>query len=148
MSPRRRQVLLASILRGRPLLTQEQIAAALASAGAPVTQATVSRDLAAIGAVRGHGGYLLPASPDGPAEEKRLAKAIRDHVVQIDEAAALVVVRTAPGHAGVLAAALDASPPDGMVGCVSGDDTILIATPSTRAAGSLASALRDILEQA
>ncbi len=144
----RRHALLARILRDRPPATQEQLVEALRAAGENVTQATVSRDLAAIGAVRSRGGYRLPGGtrPDPAAAPGRLARTLREHAVGIEPASALVVVRTAPGHAGLVASELDAASPRGMVGCVAGDDTIMIATRSARAASALASQLTASME--
>jgi len=149
MSRAQRHALLAEIIRDRPGSTQESLVDALAESGVEVTQATVSRDLAAIGAVRGPGGYRLPdltdarPSTDDPAE--RLGRVLREHAVSFDPAATLVVVRTAPGHAQVLATELDRARPAGMVGCVAGDDTIFVAAPSEREAGRL---LRRLSEMA
>ena len=144
----RRHAVLIRILKDRPAATQEQIAAALHAAGEPVTQATVSRDLAAIGAVRGPGGYRLPGGPGPVSRQDRLAPTIREHAVSVEPAASLVVIRTAPGHASVIASELDAARPVGMVGCVAGDDTVMIATPSARAAGALVAHLISFLENA
>lgn len=149
MSRTQRHALLVEIIRDRPGSTQESLVEALAESGVEVTQATVSRDLAAIGAVRGPGGYRLPdqsdarPSTDDPAE--RLGRVLREHAVSFDPAATLVVVRTAPGHAQVLATELDRARPAGMVGCVAGDDTIFVAAPSEREAGRL---LRRLSEMA
>jgi len=145
MSRLHRQYTLREILASRPAVTQEELVESLAEAGLRVTQATVSRDLAAIGAVRGPGGYRLadPASAVGTlAEDDRVEHALREHAMSVSRADALVVVRTAPGHANVVAAELDAARPEGMVGCIAGDDTIFIATPPARQAGELA---RDFL---
>jgi len=130
-------------------MSQEALVEALAEAGEPATQATVSRDLAAIGALKGPGGYRLPDEPaSAPAAgSAELEAAVRRHVVRIDRADSLVVVRTAPGHAGLVGAALDRWPPEGMVGTVAGDDTIFIATPSSRAASALASTLSRMLSR-
>jgi transcriptional regulator of arginine metabolism len=141
MSRTQRHALLMEILRDRPGSTQESLVAALAESGVEVTQATVSRDLAAIGAVRGPGGYLLPERPAvvqaGGASADRLARALREHAVSFEPAATLVVVRTAPGHAQLLASELDHARPPGMVGCIAGDDTIFVATPAEREARRL-----------
>lgn len=125
---------MTDLLRKGPVWTQDEITAALARAGEKVTQATVSRDLAAIGALRGPDGYRLPDAPvrtihDDPPHDE-LASLLRRHAVSIRQAHANVVVRTAPGHAQMLALALDHHPPKGVVGTVAGDDTILIATAS------------------
>ncbi|MAY73418.1 MAG: hypothetical protein CMJ31_01605 [Phycisphaerae bacterium] len=146
MARARRHALLNRMLRDRSVATQDQLARALEEAGEGVTQATVSRDLAAIGAVRGPGGYRLPDHGAMPVGQAGVESVLNEHALTVEQAATLVVVRTAPGHAGVVAAELDASPPSGMVGCVAGDDAILIATPSLKAATTLAKYLRRHME--
>lgn len=148
MSRSHRHAVLTRILRDRPAATQEQIVEALHAAGERVTQATVSRDLSAIGAVRGPSGYQLPDRPPARGVPGRLAAVVREHAVSAQPAATLVVVRTAPGHASVIASELDAAPPPGMVGCVAGDDTVVIATPSSGDAGALTAQLNEWLEGA
>lgn len=153
MSRTRRQALLRDLLADAPASTQEELVSALARAGQAVTQATVSRDLAAIGAVRAADGYRLPDTGGGiavavassPKNGSRLAGVIRDHVISVEPASAMVVLRTAPGHANFVATELDAARPPGMVGCIAGDDTIFIATASEREAGRLVRRLDDII---
>ncbi|MBZ0171609.1 MAG: hypothetical protein K8E66_04450 [Phycisphaerales bacterium] len=146
MSRSRRHAALTRMLSDHLVATQEQLVEALHAAGEPVTQATVSRDLAAIGAVRGPGGYRLPADPLAGSGTNRLAPTIHEHATSVEPAATLVVVRTATGHASVIASELDAARPTGMVGCVAGDDTVMIATPSTDAAAALTAQLTCFME--
>ena len=138
-----RRHLLTQLLNAGSVRTQEELATALADAGEAATQATVSRDLAAIGAVRGPGGYSLPGgfTPLAPVFGAPLETALQRHLFSRTIAGTMVVLRTAPGHASLLASKLDATPPEGMVGCIAGDDTIFIATPSAAAAKSLVRAL-------
>ena len=138
-----RRHLLTQLLNAGSVRTQEELAtAATADAGEAATQATVSRDTAAIGAVRGPGGYSLPGGftlrppCSGPLW--------KPHCNATSSRARLRGpwwCCTAPGHASLLASKLDATPPEGMVGCIAGDDTIFIATPSAAAAKSLVRAL-------
>ncbi len=146
MRERRRNILI-SLLRDLPLHSQEDVVAALAEAGIEVTQATVSRDLSALGVLKGPGGYQLPedAARAHGGGERELEAALRDHVVTVASADALVVVRTAPGHADLLGVALDRSPPDDVVGTIAGDDTLFIATPSKAAAARLAARINKLL---
>jgi len=120
---------------------QDELVQALHEQGENVTQATVSRDLAAMGVVKGPAGYVLPSTPmgiDGPGE---LKVAIRRHSTLIRQADSLVVVRTAPGHAGLIGDALDRWPPQGVVGTIAGDDTVMIATTGTTTARRVTAAL-------
>lgn len=136
-------MLLVDLLRQGPVLTQDELAAALSDAGEPVTQATISRDLSAIGAVRGAGGYQLPDAVGSVAVagQDELAAVVRRHAVSAVAAHSIVVVRTAPGHAQMVAAAFDRWPPDPVAGTVAGDDTIFLATSGPGAAHELADEL-------
>ena len=146
----RRHAMLRQLLNRAPATTQESLVSGLESHGISVTQATVSRDLAAIGAVRGPEGYRLPehgAIPPVSSDDlKRLHSVLREHVIRIVPAASMVVIHTAPGHANFLASQIDSVRPNGMVGCLAGDDTIFIATASSKAAGSMVRALNKAIE--
>jgi len=153
MSPNRRRQLLKEILGNRAVSSQDEIAEALSHAGVVVTQTTVSRDLVAIGAVRGPDGYRL----DGQAHSETGAEApaggrdelgglVYKHVVSVAKAQSLVVVKTAPGHAQMMASAFDQWPPEGVVGTVAGDDTIFLATSSAKASEQVLKALEAVME--
>lgn len=133
-SASRREAVRQLVATGR-FHTQAEIVAALAERGISATQATVSRDLAALGALRGSrkGGvaYLLPddvlgAAPE-PAGMDRLRRLLADLPLIIDVAPPLLVLRTAPGAAHVIASAVDLTFLPGVVGTVAGDDTIFVA---------------------
>jgi transcriptional regulator of arginine metabolism len=145
MSRDRRRMLMVDLLRKGPVWSQEELAETLARSGERVTQATVSRDLAAIGAVRGPDGYRLSESLGEPmgagGREDELHGVVRRHVVSAVVAHAMVVVRTAPGHAQMVASAFDRWPPSGVAGSVAGDDTIFLATTSPKIAERVAKEL-------
>lgn len=113
--------------------TQAELVAALAANGVEVTQATISRDLAGLGVVRGFRGgrltYLLPDDiTDGAgAAEARLRRLLADLPLSIAETAPLVVLRTSPGAANAIASSIDLSQWDDVVGTIAGDDTIFVA---------------------
>jgi len=142
MGKQRRRELLIGMLRQGGAMSQESLAEMAARGGEPATQATISRDLAAIGAIKGPGGYRLAGSQVGErVDPGELAAIVRRHAVSVVRAGTLVVVRTAPGHAGLVGAALDRWPPEGAVGTIAGDDTIFVATGSARRAASVESRL-------
>lgn len=133
--PGGRRQLIRQLVSNGMIHSQEQIVAELARRGVHVTQATVSRDLAALGVVRGvRGGapvYLpsggdLPRSRD-PAAEDRLRRLLADLPLEVDEAPPLLILRTSPGAANAIARALDLLDIPGMVGTLAGDDTIFVA---------------------
>jgi transcriptional regulator of arginine metabolism len=129
----RRELVRQLLATGR-IGSQAQLVEALATRGVMVTQATVSRDLASLGAVRGarNGAprYLLPddvAERGDPEAPDRLRRLLADLPLAIDEAPPLLVLKTAPGAAHAIASAIDLSFLPGVVGSVAGDDTIFIA---------------------
>lgn len=130
---RLRQQQIRDILEQRPIRTQHELAAALRQRGFRATQATVSRDVAELGLVKvGRSGvhaYSLPARVEDleTSGEERLAKLLHDLPIEVHEAGLLLVVRTIPGSAHAIAAALDRSGWPEMAGSIAGDDTLFIA---------------------
>jgi len=104
----------------------------LAADGVTVTQATVSRDLEELGAikVRVPGGDTVYAIPELPREQvspqDHLRRVLGDWLVEVERSGDLVVLRTPPGSAHVVASAIDRNGLDGVVGTVAGDDTLLV----------------------
>ena len=127
-----RQHRIVQILEKSPVNNQQQLVELLAEAGVEATQATVSRDLEEIGAVkvRAAGGEPVYAVPDLPkdrvAPEEHLRRVMGDWVVEVSSSANLVIVRTPPGSAHVVASALDRAGLPEILGTVAGDDTILV----------------------
>lgn len=133
---RRRRIL--QLLRSRLIGSQQELVDALTDNGEPVTQATVSRDLRALGVAKGPNGYLPPGATPAPvALNSGGAQASGENVLSVVRADSLVVVRTRIGHANAIAVMLDRLRPSEMVGCIAGDDTIFLATDSRAAAGRL-----------
>ena len=127
-----RQRALATLLRTRQVSSQAQVLDHLRTQGLDATQATVSRDLDDLGAVkvRGSDGRLVYALPEpgsghvtGHDEVRRMLGA---SLLAIVPSGNLVVLRTPPGHAGALASSLDRAGLAGVVGTVAGDDTVLV----------------------
>lgn len=146
----RREVVRQLVASGR-FHSQADIVAALAGRGIHATQATVSRDLAALGALRGNRGgrsvYLLPDDVLGVPEAtgvERLRRLIADLPIVIDEAPPLLVLRTSPGAAHVIASAVDLGFLPGVVGSVAGDDTIFVACRDRDSLRSLRTLLESI----
>jgi transcriptional regulator of arginine metabolism len=141
----RRQRAIAELVRSGTLSSQEELAERLSGLGFVVTQATISRDLDQIGAVkvRRSGGlsYALPDQVQG-APGPRLATLLRDFVRSIDTATNMIVVKTPPGSAHLIGVALDQSDYTEIVGTICGDDTIFIACASSESASDLATKLR------
>lgn len=139
----RRLAALADLLRHRRLTRQDALVAALREAGHDVTQATVSRDLDQLGAVKirrgGETSYALPDQLNAvPPSEVRLRSLFSEWVRAAEAAASLVVLKTPPGSAHLVGVALDSAPPPAVVGTICGDDTLFIACRSPDEARALA----------
>jgi len=143
----RRQRTIAELIRSRPLASQDELAAHLTQLGYAVTQATISRDLDQLGAVKvRRDGQLSYALPDhvrdvpGP----RLAAVFRDWVRAVDTAGNLVVIKTPPGSAHLVGVVLDQSAIAEVVGTICGDDTIFVACRDPAECIDLAGRLRGL----
>lgn len=140
MAKTQRQHRIARILESNAVTSQTQLVDLLAADGVVATQATVSRDLEEIGAVKvrvpgGDTVYAVPELPkDRVAPEDHLRRVLGDWVVEVSHSANLVVLRTPPGSAHVVASALDRAGLDDVIGTVAGDDTIMVVA-SERAGG-------------
>jgi transcriptional regulator of arginine metabolism len=131
-----RHARIAAIIRGRPVRSQGDLAELLAAEGVQVTQATLSRDLEELGAVKARAGdgravYLIPEEGTGPMHPAReaparLVRLLRELLTDASGSGNLVVLRTPPGAAQFLASALDRSGLPDVVGTIAGDDTILV----------------------
>lgn len=129
-----RQRAIRDLVEQRPIRTQQELAAALRERGFRATQATVSRDVAELGLGKasreGRAAYVLPlqlrdAEVSG---EDRLRRLLVDVPVEFRVADLLLVIKTLPGSAHAVAAALDRTRWPEIVGSIAGDDTVFVAT--------------------
>lgn len=142
MSRARRHDAILRLLSAGPVAGQDALRAALAAQGIEVAQGTLSRDLRELGAFRGPSGYVLGAGVrEQAAGTVALAGQLAQHVVGVAAAQGLVVLRTTPGSAGVVALELDRHPPRGVAGTVAGDDTVFVAVSARASARLLAERL-------
>jgi transcriptional regulator of arginine metabolism len=149
-----RQARIAGLLADREVHSQTQLAALLADVDVEVTQATLSRDLEEMGAakVRRPGvGMVYAVSDEAPgpvlraladATEGRVSRLAAELVVSVDASANLVVVRTPPGGAHLLASAIDRAGLTDVIGTVAGDDTVLLVTRDPKGGSRVAHRLR------
>lgn len=125
-----RRRLIAELLERHEVTSQQQLADLLAARGQRVTQATVSRDLDRLGAVRVRRPsgmtYALPADEEDGANGDARLRAAMALVRSMEPAANLVILKTAPANAMPLASALDRASLDRVAGTVGGDDTVVI----------------------
>jgi transcriptional regulator of arginine metabolism len=128
-----RQRAIRDLVDQRPIRTQQELAAALREQGFRTTQATISRDVAELGLAKaGREGIQAYALPPRLVEaetsgEDRLRKLLADLPVELREAGLLVVVKTLPGSAHAIAAALDRARWPEVAGSIAGDDTVFVA---------------------
>ena len=140
---------------GTPVRSQEDLAERLAELGVHVTQATLSRDLVELGAVRlrGPDGGLIYALPGEPAfggllqdPSARLARVAGELLVTAEASGNLIVVRTPAGAAQLLASAIDHAGWPSVLGTVGGDDTVLVIARDPAGGADVARALLRLAE--
>ncbi len=126
-----RQRMMADWLREHRVGSQEELVARLSLAGIAATQATVSRDLLGIGAVKqkrvGEIRYVMPDQVEPGYAAEKLDRLLAEWVDAIIPAGNLLVLKTPPGSANLVANALDAAGLDEVAGTIAGDDTIFVA---------------------
>lgn len=119
-----------SMLATTEVETQAELQELLVAQGFDVTQATISRDLDAIGAVRikvnGRSVYRMATSDQQGEERAALTAVIDEFVESVAVSGHLIVLKTPPGAAHLVAGRLDAADIDGVVGTVAGDDTVMV----------------------
>ena len=113
-----RQKKILSLIRAKPIGTQEELKSLLEHAGVPATQSSVSRDLEELGVVKHHGHYTVP-STNGAA-----ARGLLSLDLSGDN---LVIARTEPGLASAVAVKIDGAVIPEIVGTLAGEDTIFVA---------------------
>ncbi|MGE5552770.1 MAG: arginine repressor [Betaproteobacteria bacterium] len=127
----RRHAMILQAIRERAIGTQSELTEYLRQRGINVTQATVSRDIKDLRLIKvatGDGGYRYAIPHDRPAEElvTRAKRVLEEFVVGIDASENLIMLKTPPGSAQAVAAALDALQWPDVLGTVAGDDSILV----------------------
>jgi transcriptional regulator of arginine metabolism len=129
-----------------PLVTQEEMVRRLAREGMKVTQATLSRDIKELGLVKTAEGYSAPMEPtDAAAPAHALARMLREFVVDLRQAQNLLILKTTPGSAQPVAAALDAESWPELLGTLGGDDTILVVSADNKSCRALETRIRELM---
>lgn len=126
---------ITALITEREIRSQTELAALLAGEGTPVTQATLSRDLEELGAIKlrgvdgGTGKYVIPE--DGHVRPmtggtSRLERLLAELLLSHNASGNIAVLRTPPGAAQFLASAIDRAQPEGVIGTIAGDDTVML----------------------
>jgi transcriptional regulator of arginine metabolism len=145
-----RQQTIAKLIAMHPIMSQPQLLDLLSADGISATQATVSRDLDDLGAVKvrvpgGDTVYAIPEyEPARLAPHDHLRRVMGEWVAEVRSAGHLVVLRTPPGCAHVVGSALDRSNLPSILGTVAGDDTLLCVADEETGGPALATMLRDL----
>ncbi len=140
---------LRGIIENRSVASQDDLRKLLARRGFQVTQATVSRDLRALGAFKTrardglHHYAITSHTPPGPDREA-LKVTLSVYVMSVSTSENLVVVTTPPGAAQVVAAAIDLAEWEGVLGTVAGDDTVLVVAAAETGGDAVAELIRQV----
>jgi transcriptional regulator of arginine metabolism len=143
---RMRQGRILKLVESEPVENQDELRRRLGSMGVRVTQATLSRDLRELKLVKTAEGYRpLGVAMEEPTPAHQLGRALREFLVEMRPAQNMLVLKTPPGGAQPLAAALDAEHWKEVAGTLAGDDTILIITPTRAARLAIQKRMEDLL---
>jgi transcriptional regulator of arginine metabolism len=143
-----RHARIVELIRDRAVRSQTELAELLAADGIAVTQATLSRDLEELNAVKVSGAYLIPEDGKRPLRDAeqasaRLLRLLRELLTGVDASGTMAMLRTPPGAAQFLASALDRSGLPDVVGTIAGDDTILVVARDVTGGRALADKLAE-----
>lgn len=146
-----RQRLIAEFIDSQTISSQNQLKGLLKKNNVIITQATLSRDLNELGAVKkrlknGRLVYLLPQNQDNNAQFKIAIKALNDFVVEVQPVSNQVVVKTTTAAAQVIAESIDNLYLDGIVASIAGDNVVLVITADQKNAKQVAKAIEEYIE--
>ena len=135
------------LLAGHVVASQDELRRQLGHLGMRVTQATLSRDLRELRLVKTAEGYrpLSAAAAEEAAPQNTLARALKEFLLDIRPAQNMLVLKTPPGGAQPLAAAVDAEHWKEIAGTLAGDDTVLLITPSRAARAAIQKRVEELL---
>ena len=149
----KRQEALLNLINNNVITTQEELLSGLRTLGFDVTQATISRDIRELKISKisqNNGTFRYTLSKDIAPQKKNtlgLNSALTESILKIDYAYNDIVIHTLPGLAQAIAAAIDSIHIDGVLGCVAGDDTILIITRNEQNAKEISQRLSELLSK-
>ena len=146
-----RQKLIANFIDSGNISSQNQLKGMLKKKGTVITQATLSRDLSEIGAIKkrlknGRLVYLLPKNQDNNAQYKIAKKALQDFVTEVQPVSNQVVVKTTTAAAQVIAESIDNLYLEGIVASLAGDNVVLVITADQNNANLVAKSIEDYIE--
>lgn len=145
-----RQEKILEIIEKYEVETQEELIAYLVAEGVPVTQATVSRDIRELKlskVLTGRGRYrYIRSNQNKGSVSVRFNTALADSIHTVDYAGNLIVLKTSPGLASAVATGIDAMHIIEVLGCVAGDDTIMVVARSEESAADISEKLKGMMK--
>ncbi|HLJ42534.1 MAG TPA: hypothetical protein VKT50_13670 [Candidatus Acidoferrales bacterium] len=140
-----RQGQILKLVGAEPVPNQDDLRRRLNHMGVRVTQATLSRDLRELKLVKTAEGYRPLTAAEESSPVPQLARALREFLMDVRPAQNMLVLKTPPGGAQPLAAAVDGEHWKEVAGTLAGDDTVLIITPSRAARAAIQKRMEDLL---
>ncbi len=141
-----RQGQILKLITSEAITSQDELRRRLAHVKLRVTQATLSRDFHELKVVKTAAGYKPLTAVNGEAAPPpALGRALREYLLDLRPASNLLVLKTPPGGAQPLAAAVDAEKMKEIAGTIAGDDTVLVITPSLSARTTVQKHMEDLL---
>lgn len=142
-----RQRLILKLIECYDIETQEELMARLAEHGIESKQTTISRDIKELYLYKepcgdGRTRYTVSGNANSADIDRRLYRILSECVLAVDHAGLIVLIKTIPGLADAAGAAMDGMHPEGMVGCIGGNDTVAIIARSEQAAADLCAELK------
>ena len=146
----KRQSAILEIIENYDIETQEELIDSLRREGFNVTQATISRDirelkLTKVTGENGNYKYVLPGTKPTSSGQHIYSNTVANSILSVEYAMNLIVVKTYPGMAQAVAAGVDSMHEADILGCVAGDDCIIIVTRDTESAVEIASRIRKLM---
>ena len=130
-----RQATIRELVKAGMVHSQEELQELLNERGFAATQATLSRDMKAMGIVKMHDAefgysYRMPYDPESGKSSGPKPRSA-EGILSMEFSAALAVIRTRPGYANMVGAIIDASHPETVMGTIAGDDTVRVVLRET-----------------
>ncbi len=150
MNKRQRQQLLRRVLKDRSIASQRDLVDELAAVGCVVTQATISRDLRELGLQKSRDAVgriryvFVPASEERPDPPTACSRMLKEFGRGIHLAQNLLVLRCDPGAAPGIGRVVDELEHDAILGCVAGDDTVILVSKDSKSAEAVCAYLKEL----
>ena len=153
MSISNRRNRIKEIIASKVVSKQEELAKILNDEGYSVTQATVSRDIKELGLIKvkdietKKSKYSLPKTkPAHEVTDEKVITLLKTFIISVEAAKNLIVVKTLTGNGSACGMAIDKLMPDGVIGSIAGDDTLLIVTHDDETANNVVNYIKELVE--